>query len=264
MDIPTASKREPSFLSGSNNGGFAEKTVFRSQKFPELNEGLNKSKDFDACSRCSSSIYPLSAGGNTSPVFNKKSANCRHNSVCYKCKQDEAKKAAKSGKKRENLDWDDLGEKIEDWFEQSKTPDQKVVYRFLKDIKNEDEERNIQSAMSATDSNISDKAQSLEDILDNLKKYRSKFNRKNSRAQTSQLPKIANNKKDLLNMSTDNLKHNFESSTWRVMRHLRSADIRNKYPLPKANPDYHFRNATTFYVAGRVPKSTFLLHPDWV
>ncbi len=56
----------------------------------------------------------------------------------------------------------------------------------------------------------------------------------------------------------------FESSTWRVMRHLKSADIRNKYPLPKANPDYHFRNATIFHVAGRPPKSTFLLHPDWV
>jgi hypothetical protein len=65
-------------------------------------------------------------------------------------------------------------------------------------------------------------------------------------------------------MSNELLKNNFESSTWRVMRHLRSADIRNKYPLPKANPDYHFRNATVFHTAGRAPKSTFLLHPDWV
>ena len=48
------------------------------------------------------------------------------------------------------------------------------------------------------------------------------------------------------------------------MRHLKSADIRNKYPLPKANPDFHFRNATIFQTVGRPPKSTFLLHPDWV
>ena len=67
-----------------------------------------------------------------------------------------------------------------------------------------------------------------------------------------------------LTLSTDNLNKAFESSTWRVMRHLKSADIRNKYPLPKANPDYHFRNATIFHTAGRAPKSTFLLHPDWV
>jgi hypothetical protein len=48
------------------------------------------------------------------------------------------------------------------------------------------------------------------------------------------------------------------------MRHIRSADIRNKYPLPKANPDKYFRNSTVFHVAGRVPASTFLLHPEWV
>ena len=66
-----------------------------------------------------------------------------------------------------------MGEKIEDWFEYAKTPEQKVVYRFLKDIKDEEYENNnrdINSAMSA-DSAVSDKAQSLEDILDNLKKY---------------------------------------------------------------------------------------------
>jgi hypothetical protein len=72
-------------------------------------------------------------------------------------------------------------------------------------------------------------------------------------------------------LGADNSKNNpqnmnrlFESSTWRVMRHLKSADIRNKYPLPKANPDYHFRNATIYQTVGRPPKSTFLLHPDWV
>jgi len=115
---------------------------------------------------------------------------------------------------------------------------------------------------SAASPAATDKVQSLEDILANLKKYRHKFNR----AQTSKtatrppsdahLPSVDRSRKDLNAM--------FESSTWRVMRHLKSADIRNKYPLPKANPDYHFRNATIFHTAGRPPKSTFLLHPDWV
>ena len=105
-----------------------------------------------------------------------------------------------------------------------------------------------------------------------IKRYRNKFSRKGSHSSLPKIAKSANNNnnatngsnKDLLTMSNELLKNNFESSTWRVMRHLRSADIRNKYPLPKANPDYHFRNATIFHTAGRAPKSTFLLHPDWV
>jgi hypothetical protein len=112
-----------------------------------------------------------------------------------------------------------------------------------------------------------------------LKKYRGKFNRSTksghhnqnhnnskSRASTS-LPKLKedfmnNSYIDLSNNTNSNNKTNknglnnqiFESSTWRVMRHLKSADIRNKYPLPKANPDHHFRNATIFHTCGRPPK----------
>ncbi len=149
------------------------------------------------------------------------------------------------------------------------TIDQKIVYKFLKDIKDEEYDRTdgASSIVTTASTNIfENKAQSLEDILDNLKKYRSKFNRSTksghhnnnskSRANTS-LPKLKDdfinnsyldlNKKDLNN-------HIFESSTWRVMRHLKSADIRNKYPLPKANPDFHFRNATIFHTCGRPPK----------
>lgn len=298
MDQPLATKsREPTFLSASISSnkdkpnGLAEKTVFRSQKFPELkehqfeNKNLNTTaSNMDACSRCSS-IFPATPMPKSTQSARRASAeNSGTNGVighvCAKCRQhislenEERIMSPKrrNGKKktaRDSLDWDNLGEKIEDWFEVAKTPEQKVVYRFLSNIKDEeyDNERN-NSALSAADSNITDKAQSLEDILDNLKKYRNKFNRKgNNRAQTSGLPKIAarnQNNTDLLSMSNENLKNSFESSTWRVMRHLRSADIRNKYPLPKANPDYHFRNATIFQTAGRAPKSTFLLHPDWV
>lgn len=168
---------------------------------------------------------------------------------------------------KNHVDWSNLGEKIEDWFEQAKTPDQKVVYRFLSNLKEEEMNRSeMSSAMSSTDSSVSDKAQSLEDILEHLKKYRSKLNRRSRLNESrSALPSIRSKENNsLLSHSQDNLKGSFDTSTWRVMRHLKSADIRNKYPLPKANPDYHFRNATIFHTAGRPPKSTFLLHPDWV
>lgn len=87
-------------------------------------------------------------------------------------------------------------------------------------------------------------------------RYRHKFHRP-SHSRSAALPKITARSNSKLN----NL---FESSTWRVMRHIRSVDVRNKYPLPKANPDEYFRNSTVFHVAGRVPNSTFLLHPEWV
>ena len=85
-----------------------------------------------------------------------------------------------------------------------------------------------------------------------LYRYRNKFQQDKETNQG--LPKLKRSELPQL----------YESSTWRVMRHIRSADIRNKYPLPKANPDCYFRNSTVFHVAGRVPKSTFLIHPEWV
>lgn len=140
------------------------------------------------------------------------------------------------------------------------------MYKFLNNINNDDDSYSVLSDGRPCSSAVvnHDKTQSLEEILDNLKKYRNKFNKSQQHQSKSAkpmrgLPNVAG--KDGKNEDLDQM---FESSTWRVMRHLKSADIRNKYPLPKANPDYHFRNATVFQVAGRAPKSTFLLHPDWV
>lgn len=67
------------------------------------------------------------------------------------------------------IGWDNLGEKIEDWFEYAKTPDQKVVYKFLNDL---EQGRNLESSFSdrASSATVAERAQSLEDILDNLKK----------------------------------------------------------------------------------------------
>lgn len=147
-----------------------------------------------------------------------------------------------------------------------------MVYKFLRNLKEDDEiDRESIMSVSLNNGKLSDKAQSLEDILQNLKKYRHKFNTNTSeqcqcRKSCSCKQARRENAKSALprKSSEQNLNRMFESSTWRVMRHLKSADIRNKYPLPKANPDYHFRNATIFTTAGRPPKSTFLLHPDWV
>lgn len=151
--------------------------------------------------------------------------------------------------------------------------DQKVVYKFLNNLHRDDDQESqfsdyrSESQCPSVASHV--KTQSLEDILDNLKKYRHKFHRQAGGAKsakphamraTSGLPNVHDKKGN----NQPDLEQRFESSTWRVMRHLKSADIRSKYPLPKANPDYHFRNATIFHVAGRAPKSTFLLHPDWV
>lgn len=144
-------------------------------------------------------------------------------------------------------------------------------------------------------SKMSERARSLEDILHNLKKYRTKFSTESNRCSRcrggdldgqTETSTMRYRREDAgsksVNLSRRRSKQQqqdqftctsldkegmyraMESSTWRVMRHLRSADIRNKYPLPQANPDYHFRNSTVFVTAGRPPKATFLLHPDWV
>lgn len=271
-----------------NTNQFSEKTIFRtSQKYA--------TKESNSISRCSTASYEDGSASRS------QTNSARRHNIRSKRQQQQ---------RNENVDWENLGVKIEDWFDGAKTPDQRIVYRFLKDLKDEEREREerVLSAATSYYHNINDKAQSLEDILNNLKKYRNKFptngngktqmslvdhqsagpavngvSSSKSRASTS-LPKLKNKRNSLNNSYHDELldqlsfannsnqnnggsnKNNqiFESSTWRVMRHLKSADIRNKYPLPKANPDTHFRNATIFHTCGRPPKSTFLLHPDWV
>lgn len=166
------------------------------------------------------------------------------------------------------------------------------MYGFLDGLKTREQIEKEEALARSMDnkSQLSDRARSLEDILHNLKKYRTKFSENNrcSRCRpncndndnenglaakrpggarsATRLSRRNNNKDQSTSTSLDKESQfrAMESSTWRVMRHLRSADIRNKFPLPQANPDYHFRNSTVFVTAGRPPKATFLLHPDWV
>lgn len=247
----------------------------------------------DISSQCGSSVSARAM--NARPKLSRSRASAHQLNAMGRANTAGAGRGAnKLNRSQDNIDWHHLGEKIEDWFGYAKTPgkypsknsltldflfiylnylyssDQKVVYKFLNNL-HRDDDQDSQVSEYRPDSQCPSvathvKTQSLEDILDNLKKYRQKFHRQEGSKSAkphgmhprSALPKV-HDKKDQAN-----LEQRFESSTWRVMRHLKSADIRSKYPLPKANPDYHFRNATIFHVAGRAPKSTFLLHPDWV
>jgi hypothetical protein len=176
--------------------------------------------------------------------------------------------------------WNDLNEKIENWFDEHDVADQKIVYRFLKDLKYDDiEQRPPSSVLSGASSTISEQAQNLEDILNNLKRYKRRFNKKSNQRSKTELgpvksassyelcyPQASKQQQLQSKCKCLTVKENdlYMSSSFRTMRHLKSSDIRNKYPLPKANPDFHFRNATVFMTCGRPPKSTYLLHPDWV
>lgn len=244
---------------------FREKTLYRTgQKFDD---------DRDDCSYVGSSVSARAM--NVRPKLSRSRASAHQLNHSARANTAVAGRGTgKMNKSQDNIDWHHLGEKIEDWFGYAKTPDQRVVYKFLNNLHRDDDQDSQfsdfrpESQCPSMPSHV--KTQSLEDILDNLKKYRQKFHRQGAaksaktglRSQPAGgLPNVHNgdNKKN-----NADLEQRFESSTWRVMRHLKSADIRSKYPLPKANPDYHFRNATIFHVAGRAPKSTFLLHPDWV
>ena len=168
------------------------------------------------------------------------------------------------------------------------------MYGFLNGLKTHEQIEQEEALARSMDnkSQLSDRARSLEDILHNLKKYRTKFsenrcsrcrpnlndddtndgmvNKRPGVRSGTRLTRRNNNNNNNKDQSTSTSLDKeaqfraMESSTWRVMRHLRSPDIRNKFPLPQANPDFHFRNSTVFVTAGRPPKATFLLHPDWV
>lgn len=146
---------------------------------PTLADKLNESAPPEnlECSRCHSTISiknekrdlgtPRSRGSHTS--FDRRSSVVDHfssNINNYGRHSNMSRRSrTKDPKLNQSLDWNDLGEKIEDWFDGAKTPDQRIVYKFLNDLnKTEDE------AVSESGKMV-EKVQSLEDILDNLKQY---------------------------------------------------------------------------------------------
>ena len=104
------------------------------------------SKDFDACSRCSS-VMPNSAGSYRNK-YNSASTSRKHDSLCKNCKQccyEDDEERAESPKRRlrkikekpnhHDVDWTNLGDKIEDWFEYAKTPGNQKTILSLKKVK---------------------------------------------------------------------------------------------------------------------------------
>lgn len=120
---------------------------FLIKKVPDLKEHQFDSKNLNethaavdtSCSRCASSIFPASP---VSPTNRKQNSGGRRTgnggeNICARCKHNMANEGGdeqnrtqspkrrsdrKKKAQRENLDWDNLGEKIEDWFEVAKTP----------------------------------------------------------------------------------------------------------------------------------------------
>lgn len=112
--------------------------------------------------------------------------------------------------------------------------DQQVVYNFLEKINQNNEKQ----------SNGQAEEKSLDEILGNLKKFR---------------------KQNRLMPSATKLSRQFESSSWRVMRHP-STNYQFTRPDP-VYPDEASRDAhigTVFAPTNRRIGSTFLLHPSWI
>lgn len=136
--------------------------------------------------------------------------------------------------KSSSNDWTQVGNKIETWFEKARTPDQRVVYNFLEQI-NTEQDKELDAS----------NGKSLDDILNNLKKYRARFNSSN------------NSKK---------FHRAFESTSWRVMRHPSGAprQFSRFNPVFGDDASRDFRISSVFTTTEPRIGSTFLLHPNWV
>ncbi|CAF1293748.1 unnamed protein product, partial [Didymodactylos carnosus] len=138
--------------------------------------------------------------------------------------------------KSASMDWTN-NDRIETWFEKAKTPDQRVVYKFLENInKNKQFDKTIDSS----------NRKSLDDILENLEKFRAKFG-SNHTGKNDRYTRV------------------FESKSWRVMRHQygpHQFNRNNSIGSDDASKD--IRIGSVFTTTRRKNDSTFLLYPGWV
>ncbi|CAF3374379.1 unnamed protein product [Rotaria sp. Silwood2] len=193
------------------------------------------------CAHCK---LPLLIDVNTHESTTKSRASTSRNSqrVCQKCTEDKVTNVRTPSSrlfKSASIDWTNVGDKIENWFDTARTPDQRVVYNFLEKINNNEQEKESDRTLDSA------QGKSLDDILNNLKKYRARFN--SSRSQK-------------------NFQRSFESTSWRVMRHPsatpRQFSRHNAVYGDDASRD--FRIGTVFATTEPRIGSTFLLHPGWV
>lgn len=189
------------------------------------------------CSHCK---LPLVIDVNTREVQTKSRAtSTRHSErLCKECSGHHSPTRTERTPstrlyKSASFDWTDVGDKIETWFEKAKTPDQRVVYNFLEKI-NTNDQRPVHSP----------DGKSLDDILDNLKRYR-------QRMSSVRQP--------------NRFTHGFESTSWRVMRHPTGPRQFSRHnPAFGDDASRDFRIGTVFTTTEPRIGSTFLLHPGWV
>jgi hypothetical protein len=162
--------------------------------------------------------------------------------LCKDCKDDQVKINRSPTSplfKSSSVDWTNVGDKIETWFEKAKTPDQRVVYNFLEQINTDQEKKDLERTLDSA------QGKGLDDILNNLKKYRTRFNSARSPRKFNRV---------------------FESTSWRVMRHAavpsRQFNHFNTLHGDDASRDFHISSVFT-RTEPRIG-STFLLHPNWV
>ncbi|CAF1209914.1 unnamed protein product [Rotaria sp. Silwood1] len=193
------------------------------------------------CAHCK---LPLLIDVTTHETTTKTRASSTRNNqrVCQGCTEDKVKNVRTPSSRlfrSASSDWTNVGDKIENWFETARTPDQRVVYNFLEKINNNNQGKELDRTFDST------QGKSLDEILDNLKKYRARFN--SSRPQK-------------------NFQRAFESTSWRVMRHPsatpRQFSRYNAVYGDDASRD--FRIGTVFTTTEPRIGSTFLLHPGWV
>ncbi|CAF3432265.1 unnamed protein product [Rotaria socialis] len=193
------------------------------------------------CAHCK---LPLLIDVTTQDTTNKSRVLSSRSSqrVCNGCNEEKPRSARTASSrlyKSASVDWTNVGDKIETWFETARTPEQRVVYKFLEKINNHEEEKQPERPV------VSPEGKGLDEILTNLKKYRARFNSSNPQKR---------------------FQRSFESTSWRVMRHPSTSP--GQYS--RFNPVYgddasrDFRIGTTFATTEPRIGSTFLLHPGWV
>ncbi|CAF1179257.1 unnamed protein product [Rotaria sp. Silwood1] len=220
-----------------------KRTCHSPLKSPELIRTHSRRSARSAAPNCCACCkIPLLTDLNERESLNKSRASSplRSERLCQECSQEkvENRRTPSSRLLRSaSVNWSNMGGKIETWFEKAPTPDQKVVYNFLEKINNE-ENKQDQKSTEATN------AKNLDDVLNCLKKYQTRFNSPRSRSKFTRA---------------------FESSSWRVMRHPTAS-----YQFSRYNAAYGDEASRDLYLGSiftptspRV-RSTFLIHPSWV
>ncbi|CAF3310863.1 unnamed protein product [Rotaria socialis] len=190
----------------------------------------------NCCARCKIPLL-IDANGRETSNRSPASATSQSERLCQECRQERARSSSSRIFKSASVNWSHMGGKIGTWFEKARTPDQRVVYNFLEQL-NDEKTKKVEKSPELT------RAESLNDVLNGLKKYQARFRSANPRNKFTRA---------------------FESSSWRVLRHPSES-----YEFTQPDPVYGDQATrdmcigSVFAPTNRRIRSTFLIHPDWV